>query len=204
MAGVAVGRLLSYKAGAPAGEKRPRQAAHTGKVVPMTLEKYNIPIDDLRQWLRYDAGTGYLWWVKNPGGRARMDIPAGCLRKADGRIQVKVLKKLFKAHRVCWALHYGKWPDQDIDHVNCNPADNRIENLRLAGKTENNRNQVKRSGCSSQYKGVSWDKQWKKWRSAIRIHGKLLRLGAFDDEHQAHLAYCRAADGYFGEFKRYG
>ena len=169
----------------------------------MTHMDRNIPIEQLRQWLRYDPETGHLWWLQRSGGKVKMDKPAGC-RRPDGRIQVKVLKTLFKAHRVCWALYYGEWPDCDIDHVNCNPADNRIANLRLASRTENNRNRVKRSGCSSQYKGVTWDKQWRKWRAAIRIDGKLMRLGAFDDEYQAHLAYCAAADEHFGEFKRYG
>lgn len=197
------GRLLSYKAGAPAGEIRPRRAAHIGRVIPMTLSERDIPTADLRQWLRYDADTGYLWWIKPPGGRGRMNVPAGCTRP-DGRIQVKVLKRMFKAHRICWALHHGEWPTADIDHANGDPADNRICNLRLASKMENNRNQKKREGCTSGYKGVTWDRNWRKWRAAIRVEGQLIRLGSFDDEYQAHLAYCRAADEYFGEFRRYG
>ena len=196
-------RLLSYKAGAPAGEIRPRRAANIGKAIPMALDDRNIPVELLRQWLRYDGDTGYLWWIRHPGGKARVEIPAGCVRP-DGRVQVKVLKRLYKAHRVCWALHYGEWPSTDIDHVNGDPADNRIVNLRLASKTENNRNQRKREGCSSRYKGVTWDRNWRKWRAAIRVNRRLIRLGEFDDEYQAHLAYCRAADEYFGEFRRYG
>jgi len=169
----------------------------------MTHVERNIDIADVRQWLRYDPETGHLWWLRWPGGKARLDQPAGTTRP-DGRRQIKVCGRAFKAHRVCWSLHYGAWPEGDIDHINADPADNRLENLREATKTENNRNQCKRTGCSSGLKGVTWDKRWRKWRAHIRVHGKLIRLGAFDDEYEAHLAYCRAADAYFGDFRRYG
>lgn len=169
----------------------------------MTPAERNISIEDVRQWLRYDPDTGHLWWIQRPGGKASMDAPAGTIRP-DGRRQVKVCGRAFKAHRICWALHYGQWPDGDIDHANGNPSDNRVTNLRDATKTENNRNQKKRAGCSSGLKGVTWDKQWRKWRANIRVNKRLIRLGAFDDEYEAHLAYCQAADEYFSEFKRYG
>lgn len=169
----------------------------------MTHFETDSAIEELKQWLRYDPETGHLWWVKMPGGKASLLRPAGTTRP-DGRRQVKILGRSWKAHRICWALYYGVWPLEDIDHANGDPQDNRIVNLRGADKTENNRNQRKRHGCSSQYKGVTWDRQWKKWRAHIRVNRTLIRLGAFNDEYEAHLAYCRAADEYFGEFKCYG
>lgn len=169
----------------------------------MTHAEDDSQIEAIKQWLRYDPDTGLLWWVKSPGGKASMSKPAGTTRP-DGRRQVRVLGRTWKSHRVCWAIYHGRWPVGDLDHENCDPSDNRISNLREATKRENNRNQRKRYGCSSVYKGVSWDKQWRKWRSSIRVNGRLIRLGAFDDEHQAHLAYCAAADQHFGEYARYG
>lgn len=163
----------------------------------------HISVDELRQWVRYDPETGFLWWVKKPSSKAKMASPAGSLRR-DGRINFRLKNKNYKAHRVCWALHYGSWPDKDIDHVNCNPSDNRIQNLRLATKAENNSNMRKKAGCSSRFKGVTWDKGWRCWRAYIRKNGTLHRLGNFSNEEDAHAAYCKAAAEMKGEFARFG
>src|SRR3546814_1788886 len=44
------------------------------------------------------------------------------------------------AHRVAWAIHYGEWPNGQIDHINGDPSDNRIANLRDVSALENARN----------------------------------------------------------------
>ena len=58
----------------------------------------------------------------------------------DGYLIIKVKGKQFKAHRIVWLLNYGKFPDGEIDHINRNKLDNRIENLRIADRVLNNRN----------------------------------------------------------------
>lgn len=47
-----------------------------------------------------------------------------------------------KAHRLAWALYYGEWPDNELDHINRNKLDNTITNLRLADRYINNGNRV--------------------------------------------------------------
>lgn len=54
-----------------------------------------------------------------------------------GYIQVEIEGVAFKAHRVVFAMAYGKWPDEDIDHINGDPTDNRPINLREATGQEN-------------------------------------------------------------------
>lgn len=64
-----------------------------------------------------------------------------------------------QVHRVGWAMHYGKWPKDQIDHINMIRDDNRIENLREATASENKFNQMPQSNNSHGSKGVEWDAQ---------------------------------------------
>ena len=100
-----------------------------------------------------------------------------------------------KMHR----LLFG-YPDKtiEIDHINHNGLDNRRENLRLCSSKENNWNQEKHMNAASTYKGVFADK--KKWRAQIQRDGTSYRLGSYDNEIHAALAYNEAAKKYFGEF----
>jgi len=77
-----------------------------------------------------------------------------------------------------------------VDHINDNKLDNRVQNLQIVSQRFN---VFKTQGAySSQYKGVSWDKNAKKWRTKIFINGKNKHLGLFIDEYEAHLAYQNA------------
>ena len=90
-----------------------------------------------------------------------------------------------------------------VDHINCNPLDNRKSNLRICTITENNRNTKIMRNNKSGYKGVSWDKYMKKWVAFIRINNKSKSLGYFNTPELAHAAYCAAAKEHFGEFARF-
>ena len=92
-----------------------------------------------------------------------------------------------------------------IDHKNRNPLDNRKANLRVCSPSQNKMNSRKPrrvGGASSRYKGVTWDKQHRKWRAKIHIDWATRYLGLFDDEDDAALAYNNAATVLFGEFAR--
>lgn len=87
-----------------------------------------------------------------------------------------------------------------VDHRDGDGLNNRRENIRPATSSQNQQNQRKRLGCSSRYKGVSWDVKIGKWRASIR-HNRLRRhLGLFDIEVDAACAYDQAAKYVFGEF----
>lgn len=94
-----------------------------------------------------------------------------------------------------------KW--EEVDHKNRNKQDNRRENLRIAGKTNNMRNIGPQKNNKSGYKGVCYKKDGsrrKRWVAQINIGGKVNHLGFFLTPEEAAHAYDKAALERFGEF----
>jgi hypothetical protein len=108
----------------------------------------------------------------------------------------------FQAHRLAWLYVYGEWPNGAIDHINRDPGDNRISNLRLATPTQNNANRARPACNTSGVKGVSWIGKSRKWQAQITVHGRQKYLGRFSEKDLAVQAYRKAASAYFGEFAR--
>ncbi len=97
-----------------------------------------------------------------------------------------------RMHRFIWESINGPIPGKlEIDHINGNPLDNRIENLRLVTtrRNQHNRKDQRDGKTSSKYPGVSWQKNRKKWQAHIRVNGRLEYLGMFDQEEEAYKAY---------------
>lgn len=160
------------------------------------------PLAELREWLRYDAETGEFFWARCPGKKMQPGKRAGWSAKR-GYVSITLFGQDMRAHRLAWLFVYGEDPGNKlIDHVNSDPSDNRICNLRLATSADNARNMRKVDGTTSEYKGVSWYKRKKKWMAQIRINGKSTHLGYFHDEEAAHAAYWNAAQAAFGDFAR--
>jgi hypothetical protein len=96
-----------------------------------------------------------------------------------------------------------------VDHKSGGGLDNRRENLRPATARENNRNRVKKSGCSSRYIGVCWDKREGKWQAyartgPLRPDGRMAtrQIGLFDSEEEAAVARDDVVRHAYGEFAR--
>lgn len=149
--------------------------------------------------LHYNPETGVLVWKTRNSKRVNIGDVAGCV-SPDGRVLIGINKKLYKAHRVIWAMVTGEWPTNLIDHKNGNPSDNRFENLREATKSQNQMNIKRIASNSSGIKGVSWSKASQKWRATIMINGKSKHLGVFATIEEASEAYKVAAQNLHGEF----
>ena len=110
----------------------------------------------------------------------------------------KEKRSIIKMHR----LILGLTSDLICDHVNCNGLDNRRINLRVATFSQNNANKRKNLSRTSIYKGVSWDKEKKKWRAQIQVNTQKTHLGYHIKEEEAAKAYNSAAIDLFGKFAR--
>lgn len=108
----------------------------------------------------------------------------------------------FRMHRIILERMLGRKlsSDEDVDHINHNPLDNRRSNLRLASRSQNCQNQMKRSTNTSGYKGVHYLKREGKWRARIQCKGKRLLLGDFETAELAACAYDEKAKELFGKF----
>jgi hypothetical protein len=90
-----------------------------------------------------------------------------------------------------------------IDHINRNGLDCRRSNLRVADNSTNYANVDKMVGkFSSKYKGVHWRKDRNRWAAEIRVQYKTIKLGCYETEVEAAVAYDAAAIHYFGEFAK--
>lgn len=107
------------------------------------------------------------------------------------------------AHRVAWMLSKGKWPDCDIDHINGDKLDNRIENLRDVSVSVNQQNALGKSNNTSGFNGVQWDKNRNKWIARMMVNYKNIYLGRYDNFEDAVKARTRA-EAYYQFTSRHG
>ena len=109
-------------------------------------------------------------------------------------VKVKFNDKLYQIHRVIWAWHgYSLEPNQEIDHIDGNSLNNRIENLRAVTPKQNSENRKSANKNSkSGEKGVSWAKNVKKWRAQIQNNGKVKNLGFYENIEEARAARIAA------------
>lgn len=150
--------------------------------------------NDLLELLHYDPCSGELRWRKARGNRAAGAVAGSTDR--HGYVYVHWRGRGVAAHRLAVFYMTGKWPPDQVDHVNRNKSDNRWSNLRLATAAENSRNAPARSGI---YKGVTRHSNGK-WMAQIRVNNRNKYLGLHATPADAHNAYCAAAAAYFGEF----
>lgn len=100
------------------------------------------------------------------------------------------------------SMHCEILNTKGIDHIDNNGLNNQKNNLRKATNTQNQANKKKISKATSQYKGVYWNKNAKKWKVQVECCKKQYHIGYFTDEIEAARAYDAKAKELFGEFAK--
>lgn len=154
----------------------------------------------LRQRFRYDPETGKLYWRECSARSKRWNARyAGTEARAEhneGYIRVSVDGTRYLAHRLVWCVHYGEWPEGQIDHINHDRVDNRLENLRVVNNTENSRNASLSRRNTSGTVGVCWDARRERWVARIMVDRREVFLGYFKDYQSAVAAREKAVKSF--------
>ncbi len=143
-----------------------------------------IPVERLWELYEYSPLTGAL--ISRRTGRAVKGIPD---RQGYRRINVwyndgmgnRPIQRGY--HQAVYAWCVGNWAIHQIDHINRDKTDNRIQNLRDVTSRQNN---INKSTFNS---GATWNKEHKHWRAQFTRNGKQKLLGTFPTQAEAQQAY---------------
>ena len=144
---------------------------------------------------RYDSNTGLLYYRISLAPSAMIGEIAGNIRP-DGYVSLSLDRLRLLAHRVIWLMYHGEFPHNYIDHIDRNPSNNRLENLRISSPLHNQRNRNISSNNTSGTSGVHLEKRSGKYRARIKILGKDKHLGLFKLKEDAVSARKEAEREY--------
>jgi hypothetical protein len=158
-----------------------------------------ITQDQVRDLFEYRDGE--LYWKINKG-RVKIGDKASAI-DSHGYLRTSINGKLHKNHRIIFLMFNGYLPDC-IDHIDGNPSNNRVENLRKATLSQNQHNAKTPKTNTSGIKGVNWYKRDKKWCVQLRVNGKKKHFGYYDSIEAAKLAIQKARVALHGAFANHG
>jgi hypothetical protein len=151
--------------------------------------KYRIPLpsqDVLKEHFYYKDGQLFSKYFKS---NRKIDAEVG-IKNRYGYKAAKFQKNSFYVHRLIWCLLNGDLKGMDIDHINGIRDDNRIENLRLVNRTQNNSNlRLAKKSSKTKLLGASYKKSMNKYIAQICVNYKIIVIGYFDTALEAHQAY---------------
>ncbi len=174
----------------------------------------------LRKLLRYDPETGKLFWRCRPvelftdGRHSAGRVCARWNTRYAGREAFTaldsfgyrvgaILNRRVSAHRVIWAMVHGVWPADVMDHIDGDPDNNILNNLKSTTQSVNMRNRKRPSDNTSGAVGVDWHKPKVAWRARIRDNGRNIHLGYFSDKADA-ITVRKAAEVKYGYSPTHG
>lgn len=150
--------------------------------------------DELNRELKYDPLTGELYW-RIPKRNRVIGSRAGGVKGRYRYITIDGVNYL--EHRVIWTMIHGSIPlGKEIDHINRDGCDNRLENLRLVTRRENVLNSGVAGSDCSKYPGVTKSKSPGKWVTGLHINSNRVNIGTYTTEEDAYNAYCQAVIEY--------
>jgi hypothetical protein len=152
----------------------------------MDLAEIGLP--DYELWIDDETQQPEIWsnktrkWIALTLNNHGYKHPGFCINEKAKRVPL---------HRIVGLMCIPNPENfKEIDHINGDKLDNRIENLRWCSRSTNLRNRPSTKGCN-------WDKQMQKWKAQIYIDGKLKHLGYFNTEAEARAAYIAAHNLFF-------
>lgn len=160
-----------------------------------------LTAERLRELLSYNPATGLFTRNCTTGARWRVGQIAGGRDASIGYVKIAVDGQIYFAHRLAWLYVHGRFPLQEMDHVNGLRDDNRLVNLRECDRAKNGMNLKRKVNNTSGIPGVSLNRRGK-WDAYIMLKRRKIYLGCFCSVPEAAAVRKRAELKYFGEFAR--
>jgi len=132
---------------------------------------------------------------------AKAGQTVGCLA-SNGYLVVRINNVLHYVHRLVFFMHHGFFPAY-VDHIDGNPANNRIGNLRQSTNQQNSCNQRIKKANKSGFKNVSWSKEKNKWVVRVQTFGQVVHVGYFENLKDAVDAAIISRNTIHHEFARH-
>lgn len=155
------------------------------------------PVWMFKSFKRERATAAKIWNSRFANG------PALSSRDRHGYPRGHIFGQMHRAHRVAWAIHYGEWPSDEVDHINGNRADNRIGNLRVVSKFKNMRNARRSKANKSGVTGVYRRGDTGKWVAKLMHNRRVVNLGEYDQFEDA-VSARKAGERKFGFHPNHG
>lgn len=152
----------------------------------------------LKEYFYYK--DGFLYTARSRSGVAA-NVKTGC-KLHNGYIYISFMRKRYLAHRLIFLYHHGYLP-KILDHIDGNPLNNNIENLRPATYAQNLANMKTPKTNTSGVKGVCFDKSRNKWAAEIKCNGVKYRIGRFNTLEEARKAVRMKREQLHKEFARH-
>ena len=163
------------------------------------MKRISMKIEDFEPYFEYKDGQLIRKIDHKHKNKGRI---AGCPDK-KGYLKVTHFGIGRPVHRIIFLLHHGYCPDI-VDHIDNNPENNRIENLREANISTNHYNCKKPSNNTSGFKGVHKLKENGYYQATISYNGKRKYLGSFANAKLADEFVSLAREMVHGEFANHG
>ena len=145
----------------------------------------------LVELLDYNPYTGSFKWKTTRGPKAVIGSVAGSYHNSGcWEIHISPYGR-YRAHRLAWLYVNGQHPKFEIDHINGDPLDNRISNLRDVTRTENQQN-IREPRKHNKLGVLGVCSSGSRFRATIKINGKNKQIGVYDTVEQAYKAYVEA------------
>lgn len=165
----------------------------------------SLTLERLKEVLSYDQDTGVFRWRITLSNRAQAGLVAGATSK-DDYVRINIDGKRYLGHRLAWFYVKGEWPPCHIDHRDTDKRNNRLANFRLANDSQNGANRKENRNNSTGLKGVTFLRRRahhaRPYAAQIKVRRQNIFLGHFATAEDAHAAYCKAAQTYFGDYAR--
>lgn len=164
---------------------------------------YPFTHEELLEILDYSPETGDLRWKKRISTRGLIGSVAGNCLIPNGYYKIQLMGRSYRTHRIIWFYVNGVEASGMIDHINGNPLDNRIENLRISTNSQNKMNSRMPKNNTSGVKGVLWVPSKQRWRTVAVKDGKTYYFGSFKQLEDAKEAIIKGRAELHGEFAKH-